>query len=67
MVSPLLPAKTFEEVQGLVAELMKDRNLIGHAIQNDLKVRSTLDFPAHIAYNPRPSGPHALASAGANS
>lgn len=36
------PAKIFEEVQALVAELMKDRILVGHAIQNDLKVRSAL-------------------------
>jgi len=33
------PAKTFEEVQAAVAEFMKDRVVIGHAIQNDLKVR----------------------------
>ena len=38
-VSLLFPAKTFEEVQGAVAELMKDRIVIGHAIHNDLKVR----------------------------
>jgi RNA exonuclease 4 len=33
-----LTAKTFEEVQGAVAGLIKSRILIGHAIQNDLKV-----------------------------
>jgi len=33
----MINAKTFEEVQGAVAELMTDRILIGHAIQNDLK------------------------------
>jgi RNA exonuclease 4 len=33
----MINAKTFEEVQGVVAELMKDRILVGHAIQNDLK------------------------------
>jgi hypothetical protein len=38
----LFPAKTFEEIQGVVAELMKDRTVIGHAIQNDLKVRFAL-------------------------
>jgi DNA polymerase III epsilon subunit-like protein len=47
IVSPLLPAKTFEEVQGVVAELMKDRILVGHAIQNDLKVRFTFFLVAH--------------------
>jgi RNA exonuclease 4 len=47
IVSHLLPAKTFEEVQGTVAELMKDRILIGHAIQNDLKVRFALSLLAH--------------------
>jgi RNA exonuclease 4 len=46
-VSPLSPAKTFEEVQGAVAELMKDRILIGHAVQNDLKVRFALFLLAH--------------------
>jgi len=30
-------AKSFEEVQGAVAELIKDRIIVGHAIQNDLK------------------------------
>ena len=48
-VSPLFTAKTFEEVQGAVAELMKDRILIGHAIQNDLKVRFALFLLAHGA------------------
>lgn len=32
-------AKSFEEVQKMVADLTKDRILIGHAIHNDLKVR----------------------------
>ena len=45
----LFPAKSFEEVQGAVAELMKDRILVGHAIQNDLKVRFALSLPAHGA------------------
>jgi len=33
----MINAKTFEEVQHAVAELIKGRILIGHAIQNDLK------------------------------
>ncbi|KAI9465673.1 ribonuclease H-like domain-containing protein [Lactarius psammicola] len=33
----MINAKTFEEVQGIVAELIKDRIVVGHAIQNDLK------------------------------
>jgi len=33
----MINAKTFEEVQSSVAGLMKDRIVIGHAIQNDLK------------------------------
>jgi len=33
----MINAKSFEEVQGAVSELIKDRILIGHAIQNDLK------------------------------
>lgn len=37
-ISSLPLAKSFEEVQGAVAELIGDRILIGHAIQNDLKV-----------------------------
>jgi hypothetical protein len=62
----LFPAKTFEEVQGVVAELMKDRTVIGHAIQNDLKVRFALIL-LRMVYNSRPSGPHALTSTGADS
>ena len=46
-VFPLFPAKTFEEVQSAVAELMNDRILIGHAIQNDLKVRFALFLLVH--------------------
>jgi len=33
----MINAKTFEEVQGVIAELIQDRVIIGHAIQNDLK------------------------------
>lgn len=36
-------AKPFDAVQKQVAELLKDRILIGHAVYNDLKV-STLDL-----------------------
>ncbi len=66
-ISLLFLAKTFEEVQGVVAELMKDRTLIGHAIQNDLKVRFALFLLPHDAQILAPSGPHALTPAGANS
>ncbi|KAF8901891.1 ribonuclease H-like domain-containing protein [Gymnopilus junonius] len=34
----MLQAKPFEEVQKIVADLIKDKILIGHAIHNDLKV-----------------------------
>lgn len=37
-------AKPFEEVQKLVAEMLKDRILVGHAVFNDLKVRITPPF-----------------------
>ncbi|KAI0262565.1 ribonuclease H-like domain-containing protein [Gloeopeniophorella convolvens] len=33
----MVNAKPFEEVQSTVAELIKDRVIVGHAIQNDLK------------------------------
>jgi RNA exonuclease 4 len=42
------PAKTFEEVQSAVAELIKDRILIGHAIQNDLKVCAVPCSCSHV-------------------
>jgi DNA polymerase III epsilon subunit-like protein len=35
-----VPAATFEEVQKQTAALLKDRILVGHAVQNDLKVRA---------------------------
>lgn len=38
-------AKSFEEVQTKVADIIKDRVLIGHAIHNDLKVRP----PSYLA------------------
>ncbi|KXN82666.1 RNA exonuclease 4, partial [Leucoagaricus sp. SymC.cos] len=37
----MVGAKPFEEVQKQVAELIKDRILIGHAVHNDLKERVT--------------------------
>ncbi|KAF8873953.1 hypothetical protein BD779DRAFT_279912 [Infundibulicybe gibba] len=40
-------AKTFEEVQKCVAELLKDRILVGHAAHND--------FKALLLSHPRPS------------
>ncbi|KAF8873942.1 ribonuclease H-like domain-containing protein [Infundibulicybe gibba] len=43
----LVDAKTFEEVQKRVAELLKDRILVGHAVHNDLK--------ALLLSHPRPS------------
>lgn len=46
---------------------MKDRILVGHAIQNDLKVRFALFLLAHGAQILALSGPHALASAVATS
>ena len=33
-----LPARPFDEVQKKVADLLKDRILVGHAVYNDLKV-----------------------------
>jgi RNA exonuclease 4 len=45
--SLLFPAKTFEEVQSAVSELMKDRIVVGHAIQNDFKVRFAFLLLAH--------------------
>lgn len=33
-------ASPFAEVQEKVADLLKDRILVGHAVHNDLKVRS---------------------------
>lgn len=37
-------AKPFEEIQKQVADLLKDRILIGHAVYNDLKVRSIKQY-----------------------
>jgi RNA exonuclease 4 len=58
-------AKTFEEVQSAVAELIKDRILIGHAIQNDLKVCTIIQI-ASRPITPLSLGTHALTSPGAN-
>jgi hypothetical protein len=60
------PAKSFEEVQGAVSELINDRILIGHAIQNDLKVCILLPY-VRSTNSLLSSGPHAITSTGANS
>lgn len=36
----IFTAKSFKEVQETVAEVIKDRVLVGHAVYNDLKVRA---------------------------
>lgn len=66
LIITLLPlAKSFEEVQGAVAELIKDRIIVGHAIQNDLKVCTFL--PSERRTNTLfSSGSHAITSAGPN-
>lgn len=52
----MINAKTFEEVQGLVAELIKDRVVVGHAIQNDFKAlmlshpRAKIRDTQHLAH-----------------
>jgi len=52
----MINAKTFEEVQGSIAELIKDRIVIGHAIQNDLKAlmlshpRTQIRDTQHLAH-----------------
>lgn len=40
-------AQTFSEVQAYLVELLRDRIVIGHDIQKDLKVIS-MDLPSHI-------------------
>ena len=46
-----MPAKSFQEVQRRVAELLEDRILIGHAVHNDLKVCAVLLAGAcHLLY-----------------
>ena len=42
-------AKPFNEIQQQVAELIKDRILVGHAIHNDLKVCKAFSIP-HTDY-----------------
>ena len=66
LIISLLPlAKSFEEVQGAVAELIKDRIVVGHAIQNDLKV--CIFPPSDRRTNPLlSSGSHVITSAGPN-
>ena len=39
---PRLVAPSYEEVQKQVADILKGRILVGHAVQNDLKVRLQL-------------------------
>jgi len=52
----MINARTFEEVQSSVAELIKDRIVIGHAIQNDLKAlmlshpRAQIRDTQHLAH-----------------
>jgi RNA exonuclease 4 len=52
----MINAKIFEEVQVSVAELIKDRTIIGHAIQNDLKAlmlshpRAQIRDTQHLAH-----------------
>lgn len=43
-------AKPFVEVQKLVADLLKDRILVGHAVHNDLKVRLVSMMLAKLSY-----------------
>lgn len=49
-------AKTFEEVQGIIGELVKDRIIVGHAIQHDLKAlmlshpRAQIRDTQHLAH-----------------
>ncbi|KAH8087868.1 ribonuclease H-like domain-containing protein [Cristinia sonorae] len=45
--SDMVKAKPFAEVQQKVADLIKDRILVGHAIHNDLKVL-LLSHPRHL-------------------
>ncbi len=35
----LRDAPTFEDVQGRVSKLLKDKILVGHGLENDLQVR----------------------------
>ncbi|KAK9461972.1 ribonuclease H-like domain-containing protein [Lipomyces oligophaga] len=51
-VSPkdMTNAKSFREVQYKVAEILKDRILIGHAIQNDLKILM-VSHPRRLIYD----------------
>ncbi len=46
-------AKPFEEIQTQVAELLKDKILVGHAVFNDLKVRHCLVSSTSSHFLPR--------------
>jgi len=46
-IDPQNGAQSFSEVQAHLVELLRDRIVIGHDIQKDLKVIS-MDLPAHI-------------------
>lgn len=47
----ILAAKPFDDIQKRVAELLKDRILVGHAVFNDLKVMiSVLKFCFSTSY-----------------
>lgn len=46
-VDPQNGAQPFSEVQAHLVELLRDRIVIGHDIQKDLKVIS-MDLPSHI-------------------
>ncbi|KAF8550369.1 ribonuclease H-like protein [Imleria badia] len=50
-------AKPFKEVQQAVADLIKDRILVGHAIYNDLKIRDTqsLAYKHRVVKSRRPA------------
>lgn len=47
--SDVMNAPAFENVQKQVAELIKDRILIGHAVENDLKVSPQPSHGGHVA------------------
>jgi RNA exonuclease 4 len=51
-IDPQNGAQPFSEVQVYLAELLRDRIVIGHDIQKDLKVIS-MDLPTHILFGPQ--------------
>ena len=50
------------EVQKQVAELLKDRILVGHAVNNDLKVRFIIVLSDVIIHLHKSSGPSPFSS-----